>query len=115
MMNYSVPSPEIRVFNATVCQAIDQTVEELMGTQVLKSLYKLLSDKYDIDRDELPYRLETMYLVLESVFGMRGARTIGKRIAQKLYKKVDLSFIDQPECALEDYITQAKQRLGSSK
>jgi hypothetical protein len=96
-------------FNEVLCQSIDETITEIVGTNVLKSLYNHLNKHYSVTREELPYRLDTMYTVLDQVFGVRGARTIGRQIAKRLCAKFKIPFLDTPDCTLEMYIEKAKK------
>lgn len=74
--------------------AIDETIVEVLGHTVLNTLYMVLKTKYGISRDELPYRTGTMYQILETNFGVRGAKTIGTHVARKFYKKLGLTFYE---------------------
>jgi len=83
-------------FNETLCSAIDETIE----------------DRYAITRDELAYRTDTLFQVLETTFGLRGAKNVGNRIAQKLYRKLELPFHDRERYTLLDYVEDAKEMLA---
>ena len=76
----------------------------MVGASVLSSLYDALENYYSITRDELPYRLETLYSVLESVFGVKSAHTIEKRIVRRLYDILELPFTNVVGYTLEDYV-----------
>lgn len=99
-------------FNSILCSAIDDTIIDVLGRKVLESLYEVLETKYDITRQELPYRTETMYKILETTFGVVGAKTVGTRIAQKFYAKLGLPFHDHDGYALLDYVEAAKTLLA---
>jgi len=99
-----------RDFNDLLCSAIDDTIIELLGTSVLNALYSSLEARYDVKRLELPYRTETMYQLLETDYGVFGAKTIAVTIAQKFYKKLGLVFHSHEGYTLPDYIEAAKRR-----
>jgi hypothetical protein len=99
--------------NSEVKSAIDEAVFNLLGQDILESLYKHLSDHYDITPNEVPYRLDTLFDTLERTFGVRGARTISRAIAKRIYLKLNLRFIELPNNRLQDYIEQAKRLLVS--
>ena len=100
-------------FNREVKFALDAVIFSLMGPNVLSSLYKHLKEHYNVDPDEVPYRLETMSSVLESVFGLAGVRTIEKATAKRLYNLYHLDFVDKPNYRLQDYLEQAKKELAA--
>jgi len=111
---YSTLHPNPVDFNETLCSAIDETIVEVLGDAVLVALYSVLEDRYAITRDELAYRTDTLFQVLETTFGFRGAKTLGNRIAQKLYRQLDLAFHDREGYTLLDYVEDAKEMLARS-
>ena len=82
-------------FYSVFMDATDETITELLGPAVLNALYARLADTYDITRDELPYRLDTAYSVLETVFGVKGARTISRSIVRRFYGKLNVEFKEE--------------------
>lgn len=100
-------------FDGALCSAIDETVVELLGRSVLEALYVGLRNNYGITRDELPCRTETFLHVLEIVFGVRGAKTIGINISQKFYGKMGLEFDNHEGYTLFDYVQEAKSKLNN--
>lgn len=101
-------------FNDILCSAIEDTISDALGRGGLEGLYKYLKDHHEISRDELPYRIETMYSALEAPFGIFGAKTIGIRIARNFYAKLRLTFYEHEGYALQDYIETAKSKLTNS-
>ena len=99
-------------FNAVLREAFDETVSDLLGPNVLSVLYDVLARNHDISRGELPYRLDTAFKQLEQVFGVKGAKTIGRAIATRLYGKLGLEFESIPNLGLDEYIRTAKNRLA---
>ena len=85
---------------------------EVLRHRVLDALYDIMRTKYDITRDELPYRIETLYRILETTFDLRGAKTVGTHIAQKFYTKLGLTFHKHDCYTLLDYIEEAKAKLA---
>ena len=98
-----------RNINQELKSAIDKALLDISGTHLLSSFYGHLKDRYDITPDELPYRLETIYTVLDQVFGVKGARTIERHIAKHLCDELGMKFLDTPDCTLEMYVEKAKQ------
>jgi hypothetical protein len=96
-------------FNEILTVTIERTITELLSPHVLAALYKHLQERYDVKRDELPYRLETMYTVLDQVFGVKAAKTIERQIAKRLCAEFNIPFLDTEESTLEMYIAKAKE------
>jgi hypothetical protein len=96
-------------FNEILARTIDKTITELFSPTVLTALYEHLEKNYNLTRDELPYRLKTMYIVLDRVFGFKGANIIERRIAKNLCDEFNIPFANKPECTLEMYVEKAKQ------
>jgi len=99
-------------FNDSLCSAIDDTITEVLGHRVLDALHEVLKTKYAISRDELPYRTETVYQVLETTFGVRSAKTVGTRIAQKFYARLGMTFHNHDGYTLLDYVEEVKSKLA---
>jgi len=97
-----------------VTEAFDESIREILGPVVLESLYTSLEKHYDVRSDELPYRLETAHQLLSDLFGFRGSNTLGRQIARRLYKKLNLRFVAYPGFKLTDYIELAKRRLAQA-
>lgn len=103
------------VFNDVLSAAIDEAISGLLGLGVLDALYKALRKSYDITRDELPYRLDTVFTVLESVFGAQGTSRIERSIARQLYQKLNLHYEAVPYHTLTDYIERAKRQVADTQ
>jgi len=100
-------------FNDMLSSAIDDTIREALGQSVLNDLYANLRSKYDIGREELPYRTETIYEILENMVEVVGAKSIGPMIAERFYRKLGLPFYSHEGYTLPDYIQTAKTKLAS--
>ena len=103
----------VRSFNEIVCQAIDETLNEFVGPRVTKAVYMHLKYKYGVDRNELPYRIDTICLILESTFGVKGAHAIERRAAKNFYARILLPFNDQAGITLEDFLKTAKETVAN--
>ena len=100
-----------RDFNRVFLETVDEVISEMLDREVLRSLYIALENRYDVTKDEIPYRLETAYKILEDVFGAQGSGTVTKRIAYRLYQKLDLEFEEVGGLRLMDYLEIAKRKL----
>ena len=91
--------------------AFDSAIYGIVGQDVLRSLYEYLKEHYDITPDEIPYRSDTVFETLERTFGVKGARTLGRAIAKRLYYRLNLQFVETEDYRLQDYLEQAKKEL----
>jgi len=102
--------PELFNFNENLRSAIEKTILEALGADALRSVLIILRDRFDVGRDELPYRLESLYSVLESDFQVYGAKTIGPEIARRFYDRLGLQFQVHDGFSLSDYVQAAKSK-----
>ena len=100
-----------REFNDALVESIDETITGLLSREVANALHTHLLKVHAISRDEIPYRLETLFSTLEETFGLTSSKTIGKVIARNLYAKLGLSFHDNPSRTLLEYVEEAKIKL----
>jgi hypothetical protein len=91
--------------------AIDNAIFTILGRQVLKAIYDSLKEHHDISGEEIPYRLDTVFKMLEGTFGYQGAITLGRVIAKRVYARMGLQFRELPDYELQDYLDQAKKQL----
>ena len=77
----------VRGFNEIVCQTIDETLEEALGPKPLEAVYVHLKYKFGINREELPYRIDTLCSVLEFAFGIKEARALQRKMRRKFTKE----------------------------
>jgi len=103
----------VRSFNEIVCQAIDETLKEFVGPRVTEAVYMHLKYKFGVDRDELPYRIDTICLILERTFGVKGAHAIERMAAKNFYGRILLPFNDEQGSTLEDFLKVAKETVVS--
>jgi hypothetical protein len=53
-----------------------------------------------------------MYKILETTYGVVGAKTVGTSIARKLYAKLGIQFHDHDGYSLLDYVEATKTKLS---
>lgn len=99
-----------REFNDVLVESIDKTITTLLSRTVVDALYAHLQNNHSISRDEIPYRLDTLFTTLEKIFGA-SAHTITKVIARTFYLKLGLEFTDNPSRTLLEYVDEAKMKL----
>lgn len=99
-------------FYSVFMDATDETITELLGPVVLSALYAKLANRYDVTRDELPFRMDTAIELLENVFGVKGARTIGRSIVRRFYRKLNVEFREEHDHSLDVYLKIAQRELA---
>ena len=95
-------------------ESIDETITDLLSRAVVDALYAHLQTFHSIARDEVPYRLDTLFTTLEKIFGVRSSQTITKAIAREFYLKLRLEFTGNPSHTLLEYVDEAKMKLQNS-
>jgi hypothetical protein len=105
-------APSATEFSDEVRRAIDDAIRGIVGVNVLQSLHKHLKNRYDITPEEIPYRLDTLFQTLEYTFGVAGAGTLAKAIANRIYLKYNLQFPETHGYTLQEYLEQAKKQLA---
>jgi hypothetical protein len=113
-LGFDPPPEPPKDFNKEVKSALDMVILGLTGPSVLVSLHRHLKDHYGITPDEIPYRLNTVFGVLESVFGVAGVDTIKRATAKRLCQNVGLDFSDVFGYDLPDYVELCKKRLAQT-
>ena len=103
-----------REFNEALVESIDETITDLLSRAVVDALYVRLQTNHSISRDEVPYRLDTLFAILEKILGVRSSQTITKAIAKKFCLKLGLEFTGNPSHTLLEYVDQAKMKLQNS-
>jgi hypothetical protein len=111
MQDLVIPKHTTNEFNDEVKLVIDDTISTVVGPQVLEAVYDHLKEHYDVTENEIPYRLDTLFNTLEWVFGFKGALTISRVIARRIYVRMGLRFIELPNYRVQDYLEQAKKEL----
>jgi hypothetical protein len=82
-----------------------------VGDQVLTAVYVHLKEHHGITAEEIPCRLDTVIATFEEIFGVVGAKTIGRAIAKRFYFRMGLEFFDAPTYSLQNYLEHAKNLL----
>ena len=91
-------------------ESVDETMIALLSREVADALYLHLQTVHSIPRDEIPYKIETLCLTLQKIFGVSGTATICKAIARRLFVKLGLTFPNSPARTLPEYVEEAKVR-----
>jgi hypothetical protein len=83
-------------FDGTLRKAIDEAILGIFGQGVRETLYRSLEEKYSVTTEALPYRVKSLWEILEHAFGYVGSRTVGRSIARLFYSKLGLPFVAMP-------------------
>jgi len=98
-------------FNDLVVESVGETITEVLGGRVTSAFWYHYQAFLGITREEMPYRLDTLFSSLKGTFGV-GGETLGRRIVQKLYAKVGVPLNFAPDRPLTDYVEELKQILA---
>ena len=105
----------IKDFNKEVQHVLDGTILRILGYEILSELYKHLKDRYDVSPEEIPYRLETIFHVLNDELNEPGIQTIEMLAAKRLYNRFGLTFLYTDDLKLQDYVEQVREELASRR
>jgi len=108
---FTPPEP-VRDFNALVYQAIDRTLEELIGSKAGEAVLQELRGRLDADQDQLPNRIDVVCSALEGAFGTKGTQAIEWMMLKHVYDKIQLPMQVKEQLTFEDFLKLAKQRLN---
>jgi hypothetical protein len=95
---------------ALILESVDEALGDLLGRRAREAVYDYLERNAFMARSEIPKNLGEFFSVLEATFG-KGSKTIGKVIAKKLYAKLHLEFVEQPNAECADYVELARSKL----
>jgi hypothetical protein len=77
------------------------------GEIVRAAIYERLERSYQVERGEIPEKLETFHLALEDLLDKSG-KVMEKLIAKSLYRRLELNFTQHDGWTLIDYVNHAK-------
>jgi hypothetical protein len=112
MLNSSLASCE-NDFEILCSESIGEVFTSLFGERIGNELFVLLQSKHHISREEIPHRLNDFELALKGIFGPKVV-IVSRIIAERLYSKLDFEFIEDPNCSLLEYATEARLLLSTS-
>ena len=90
---------------------IDETFADLFGSRIREAVYDNLERTRSLARDEIPDHLDLFFELLEQIWG-KGSKTIGRRIAKKLYSRLGMEFVDIPKFEFADYFLATEMALA---
>jgi hypothetical protein len=98
-------------FNELLVDSVSEAITEVLGARVTPAFWYHYQAFLGITREEMPYRLETLFTTLKGEFGI-GGETLGRIIVKKLYAKVDVPLELKPDHTLTEYVEELKQILA---
>jgi hypothetical protein len=110
-MGHQTPEAAVR-FRLKLIESVDDTISGLCGPNVVEPFHTYLKSRFDLDQNNLPYRLSILASAIDCAFGETPARTICKAIARRLYDKFGCEFVEMKGYGIGEYVELAKMRLG---
>lgn len=101
-------------FDEMVVAAVQETIAGVLGRSVSDAFMKHLQAHLGITAEEMPQRLDALFMSLRDSFGV-GGDTIGRYIVRKLYEKAGIEFVEHDGWALAKYVEALKQKLAENK
>ena len=98
-------------FNDLLVDSVDEAISEVLGNKVTRAFWYHYQAFLGITRDEMPYRLDTLFASLKGTFGV-GGETLGRLIVKKLYAKANVPVELKLNHTLADYVEELKQILA---
>ena len=92
-------------------ESVSEAVSEVLGNRVTSAFWYHYQAFLGVTREEMPYRLDTLFSSLKNTFGV-GGETLGRIIVKKLYAKVNVPLELKPDRTLAEYVEELKQILA---
>jgi len=105
------PQKAVR-FNEILVKSVDEAVTELLGEKGRSSLYQHLAEHYDVTRDEIPYRLDTLYAAIEQNLGGRASKILDCEIAKFLSRQISVPLPKTRDYVLQTYLLKARKLVA---
>ena len=102
-------------FNNLLIKAVDDALSSL-GKSSKKAVYFHLAKSFNIERKEIPKRVEDFTQAIEKIFGL-GAIFLQVLIMKHIYEKAGVIFEwdERKKFGFLEYVNEARQRFQESK
>lgn len=102
-----------QTFDKAFLNAVDNALDSL-GKSAKQSIYFHLESKFEIERDEIPRRIEDFADGLEKIFGV-GAHFLEILIMKELHRRIGqpLEWDENKEFIFAEYIAAAKHGFST--
>ncbi len=98
-------------FNDLLIDSVDEAISEVLGNRVTAAFWYHYQAFLGITRDEMPYRLDTLFASLKGAFGV-GGETLGRVIVKKLYAKANVPLDLKIERTFTEHVEELKRILA---
>jgi len=98
-------------FNDLLVESVEESITEVLGFKVTSAFWYHYQAYLGITKEEMPYRLDTLFSSLKDAFGV-GGETLGRHIIRKLYAKTDVPLEYVPGHPLSEYVEELKEFLA---
>ena len=98
-------------FNDLLIDSVDEAITDVLGSRVTSAFWYHYQAFLGITRDEMPYRLPTLFESLRGTFGV-GGETLGRIVIRKLYVKAKVPLNYDPNRPSLEYVDELKQTLA---
>lgn len=102
-------------FEEILLEAIDEGLS-LLGESPKQALYFHLEETFNMNRQDIPYKIEEFSNVIEKIFGA-GAKILKIQIMKCIFKKIGYSFKHYPKqksLTFKEYIAAVKQEKNNN-
>lgn len=89
---------------------IDAVLTELLGGRTREAIYDYLARHSSLAKEAIPEHLNELSELLTKTLG-RGAATLERRIASRLYDTLGLEFVDAPNLSLNEHVARIKSMI----
>lgn len=106
---------EEKTFEEILLEAIDEALSSL-GESAKQAIYFHLREKFKIEMDEIPHRLQDFADGMEKIFGL-GAKFLQILIMKNLYGKIGktLKWNESREFMFVEYVRAAEESFRKAK
>jgi len=94
-------------FDELLVESIEESITLLLNHHVAEALFAHLEAR-SLKRDQICNHLDTIHTILERIFGA-GAKAIERDITKRLYVKLGVKFLDDPEMTLASHSIYLKK------
>ena len=98
-------------FNDLLVDSVDEAISEVLGNRVTAAFWYHYQAFLGITRDEMPYRLDTLFASLKGAFGV-GGETLGRVIVKKLYAKANIPLDLKADRSFTEHVEELKRILA---
>jgi len=104
-----------RDFDKLLLEAVDEGLSSL-GESSKQAIYFHLEKSFNLDKEEIPYRVEDFAGAIEQIFGL-GGNVIEITIMQRLYEKVrrDIKLRGSEDLTFTKYVAALKRSFLERK